>query len=164
MPHKLRKTRKTRGSRTVGYGVTGQHRGVGQRGGHGKAGRRKHLASWVLRYEPDYFTKKGFHSHRQKRVRSINVGELEELEAKLRAQKKMKVQEGLPFLNLIELGYSKLLGSGRIETSFSIEASSYSKFAARKIEEAGGKLKSPSQITLESKEAPIASHSKAKET
>jgi len=38
MPHKLRKTRKMRGSRTHGYGQVGQHRKSGSRGGVGKAG------------------------------------------------------------------------------------------------------------------------------
>jgi large subunit ribosomal protein L15 len=163
MPHKLRKMRKTRGSRTVGWGRTGQHRGRGQKGGR-KVGRRKHLWSWVLRYEPDYFSKHGFYSPQQAQVKAINVGELEELEATLRAQETMKQEQGLPFLNLVELGYSKLLGSGRIEKPYSIEVISYSKTAARKIEEAGGKLKSPRQVNNESREKPIERPSKEKET
>ena len=78
MPTRLRKIRKKRGSRTVGYGRIGQHRGVGQRGGHGKAGRRKHLWSYVLRYEPDYFEKKGFRSPRRLEPNVINVGDIDE--------------------------------------------------------------------------------------
>jgi large subunit ribosomal protein L15 len=163
MPHKLRKTRKTRGSRTVGWGRIGQHRKTGQKGGR-KVGRRKHLWSWVLRYEPDYFDKHGFYSPQATEARVINVGELEELEAKLQSQKKITQQQGLPFLDLIDLGYDKLLGSGRIEKPYSIEVMSYSKTAARKIEEAGGRLKSLSQGGNGSTEEPMERHTKERKT
>jgi large subunit ribosomal protein L15 len=140
MPHKRRKIRKKRGSRTVGYGRVGQHRGVGQRGGHGKAGRRKHLWSYVLRYKPDYFSKKGFYSPQQKKVNVMNVGELEDLATKLSAEKSLDQREEIAFLNLEKLGYNKLLGMGNVAKPFSIKVASYSKSAAQKIEEAGGKI------------------------
>ncbi|MCS7373525.1 MAG: 50S ribosomal protein L15, partial [archaeon GB-1845-036] len=55
-----RKIRKYRGTRTCGYGITGQNRGKGLKGGYGKSGRHKHLWTWVMKYQPDYFGKKGF--------------------------------------------------------------------------------------------------------
>ena len=61
MPHKLRKIRKFRGSRTQGYGRIGQHRDSGSKG-HRKVGRHKHLWSWVVTHEPNYFGKSGFTS------------------------------------------------------------------------------------------------------
>ncbi len=61
MPHSLRKIRKTRGSRTQGYGRIGQHRDRGS-SGYKKVGRHKHLWSYVTTYEPDYFNKSGFTS------------------------------------------------------------------------------------------------------
>lgn len=140
MPHKLRKTRKKRGTRTVGWGTVGQHRGVGQRGGHGKAGRRKHLRSYVLRYEPDYFSKKGFHSSRRKKVNAVNIGKLEELAMGLSAEKGLEERDGMAFLDLDKLGYNKLLGMGNVTKPFSIKVASYSESAAKKVEEAGGKL------------------------
>ncbi len=162
MPHKFRKTRKTRGSRTVGWGRTGQHRKTGQKGGR-KVGRRKHLWTWVLRYEPDYFDKRGFFSPQASVARVINVGEIAELAATLQTQQKIHQEQGLPFLNLNELGYSKLLGSGRIEKPYSIEVMSYSKTAARKIKEAGGRLISPSQVDDGSTEEPAERPMKEKE-
>jgi len=140
MPHKLRKSRKSRGTRTVGYGRTGQHRAVGQRGGHGKAGRRKHLASWVLRYEPDYFKKKGFYSPQHREARMVNVGELEDLARKLSSEEQLEKEDGLSVLDLGFLGYDKLLGLGNIAKPFSVKVASYSASAGRKIEEAGGKI------------------------
>ncbi|MDH5448651.1 MAG: 50S ribosomal protein L15 [Candidatus Bathyarchaeota archaeon] len=140
MPHKLRKTRKKRGTRTVGWGTVGQHRGVGQRGGHGKAGRHKHLWSYVLRYEPDYFSKKGFYSSRRKKVNAVNIGKLEELAMNLSAEKGLEERDGMSLLDLDKLGYDKLLGMGIITKPFSIKVASYSESAAKKVEEAGGKI------------------------
>ena len=139
MPKKLRKTRKKRGTRTVGYGRVGQHRKSGQKGRR-KAGRHKHLWSYVLRYEPDYFNKKGFHQPGQKKVDILNIGELEELVTKLAAKKSLEEKEGVPFLDLDKLGYNKLLGMGNITKPLSIKVESYSKSAARKIKAAGGEL------------------------
>lgn len=138
MPHKLRKTRKRRGTRTVGWGIVGQHRGSGQKG-HRKVGRRKHLWSWVLRYEPDYFSKKGFCS-RRKKVNAVNIGKLEELAMKISAEKGLEERDGMTFLDLDKLGYNKLLGVGNITKPFSIKVASYSQSAAKKVEESGGKL------------------------
>ena len=140
MPHKLRKTRKKRGTRTVGWGTIGQHRGGGQRGGHGKTGRRKHLWSWVLRYDPNYFNKKGFYSPQHEKANVVNIGELEELAMKLSAEKDLEEIDGLFFLDLDKLGYNKLLGMGSLTKPFSIKVASYSESAAKKVEEAGGKL------------------------
>jgi len=71
MPHKLRKTRKMRGSRTVGYGRVGQHRDQGSKG-YRKSGRHKAGWSWVQRYDPDYFGKDGFTSPKSLRQK-VNV-------------------------------------------------------------------------------------------
>ena len=140
MPHKLRKTRKTRGTRTLGWGRVGQHRKTGQKGGHGKAGRHKHLWSYVLRHEPDYFSKKGFYSSRRRKVNVVNVGELEELATKLSAEKELEKKGEMIVLDLDKLGYNKLLGMGNVTKPFSIKVASYSESAAKKVEEAGGKL------------------------
>ena len=48
MPHKARKVRKQRGSRTHGWGQIGQHRSRGGRGGTGKAGLDKHKWTYVI--------------------------------------------------------------------------------------------------------------------
>lgn len=139
MPHKLRKIRQKRGTRTVGYGRVSQHRKSGQKG-YRRAGRHKHLWSYVLRYEPDYFLKKGFHSPRRKTVSAVNVGELEELATKLASETSLSTHDGLTVLDLTKLGYDKLLGTGSIARPFAIKVTSHSKAAAEKVEAAGGKL------------------------
>ncbi|MFQ6068117.1 MAG: uL15m family ribosomal protein [Candidatus Bathyarchaeia archaeon] len=94
----------------------------------------------MLRYEPDYFTKKGFYSSRSKKVNVVNVGNLEDLAMKLSAEKGLNEKDGMSFLDLDKLGYNKLLGMGNITKPFSIKVTSYSESAAKKIEEAGGKI------------------------
>lgn len=144
MPHKLRKTRKMRGSRTHGYGRVGQHRRPSAKNRR-KAGRGKHLWSYVLRYEPDYFGKKGFISlkslRREERV--VNVGELEGIAEKLAAQKKLARRGRKLLLDLEELGYTKLLGTGEVTKPLLVKVGAYSKMAAKKIEAAGGQILQP---------------------
>jgi len=141
MPHRLRKIRKKRGSRTHGWGRVGQHRGGGQRGGHGKAGFKKHKWTYVIKYEPDYFGKKGFTSPKnlKRKVNVINVGVLDELAEKLSMKR-----EGKLFIDLESFGYTKLLGAGKVTKPLIVKAPSCSKSAAEKIREAGG------QVLLES--------------
>ena len=136
MPHKLRKTRKMRGSRTQGYGRVGQHRDSGSKG-HRKAGRHKHLWSYVTTYEPDYFGKHGFTSPKSLKHKEnvINVAKLDEISTKFSVEKESKL-----FIDLTSLGYSKLLGTGKISKALIVNVPSCSKSAAEKIKEAGGQV------------------------
>ena len=141
MPHKLRKIRKTRGSRTQGYGRIGQHRDAGSKGQR-KVGRHKHLWSYVTTYEPDYFGKHGFTSpqslHRNTNV--INLAKLQALSTQLPSQ-----TEGQPTIDLTSLGYAKLLGTGKLTIALTVKVQSASKTAAEKIRKAGGKILTASQ-------------------
>jgi large subunit ribosomal protein L15 len=143
MPHKLRKIRKKRGSRTCGYGRVGQHRKSGSKG-YRKAGRHKHGWTYVIRYEPDYFGKKGFTSPKSLKqiVKAINVGELDEMLEKFQP----KEEEGKIFVDLEKFGVTKLLGAGKISKPIIVKVASCSKSAAEKIKEAGG------QVLVESQE------------
>jgi large subunit ribosomal protein L15 len=142
MPHKLRKIRKKRGSRTQGYGRVGQHRKSGSKGMR-KAGRHKHGWSYVIKYEPEYFGKKGFTSPKslRQKVKVINVGELNGMAEKFKGEEK----EGKIFIDLESLGYTKLLGAGRVTKPLIIKVASCSKSAAEKIKEAGGQVLAEAQ-------------------
>jgi len=137
MPHKLRKIRKFRGTRTVGYGRIGQHRDSGSKGNR-KVGRHKHLWSKIVTTEPNYFGKHGFTSPQSKhRVEStINLHKLDQM---------AKTSE----INLTELGYTKLLGTGKITRALTIQVPSASKTAAQKVQEAGGKVITSTSTTEE---------------
>jgi len=141
LPHKLRKTRRMRGSRTCGWGQIGQHRKGGKKSGK-KTGRHKHGWTYVIKYEPEYFEKRGFTSHKglDKKINAINVGELDELTDRLSAEEKLERKGKKFFLDLEKLGYDKLLGKGKISKPVLVKVESHSEVAAKKIEEAGGEI------------------------
>jgi len=133
MPHKLRKIRKTRGSRTQGYGRIGQHRDSGSKGNR-KVGRHKHLWSKVVTSEPNYFGKHGFTS-----PQSIN-----RRESTLNIQKLTAIAE-TNTVDLTSMGYTKLLGTGKIAKPLTVTVPTCSKLAEEKIVKAGGKVITISQ-------------------
>ncbi|MCL1970956.1 MAG: 50S ribosomal protein L15 [Candidatus Bathyarchaeota archaeon] len=135
MPHKLRKIRKTRGSRTQGYGRIGQHRDAGSKGNR-KVGRHKHLWSKVVAYEPDYFGNHGFTSPQSinKIVNTLNIQRLTEIAE-------------TDTIDLTEMGYTKLLGTGKITKALTVTIPTCSKLAEEKITKAGGKVITTSQAT-----------------
>jgi large subunit ribosomal protein L15 len=48
-------------------------------------------------------------------------------------------------MDLESLGYTKLLGAGKVTKPFVVKVASYSKSAAEKIKEAGGQILTESQ-------------------
>ena len=129
MPGK--KTNKQRGSMTHGWGSKKKHRGAGSRGGVGRAGITKHMRL--------HFKKKGIqvgakgHSTMKqkglkKRVRSINLRELERLIP----------EKGKKEIILREFGYDKVIGTGNIKNPLKVIAKSFSARAVEKIEAAKG--------------------------
>ena len=144
MPHGLRTIRKKRGSRTQGWGRVGQHRRTGSKGRR-NPGRHKALWSYVIKYEPDYFGKHGFTSPKslRQKIRVINVGMLEGMAGKFSVEK----EEGKSFIDLESLGYTKLLGAGKITKRLTVKVASCSATAAEKVKKAGG------QVLMEGQEA-----------
>ena len=124
-----KRTRKMRGKKTFGYGSKKKHRGAGSRGGRGMAGSFKHKKIKILKENPDHYGKTGFKKKNVKKVRTINLKNLDTLAQKLGKEK----------INLTELGYDKVLGTGKISKKLEIEAELFSAKARKKIEEAGGK-------------------------
>jgi large subunit ribosomal protein L15 len=86
----------------------------------------------VVTSEPDYFGKHGFTSPRSlnRTENAINLKQLDQM-----AQ--------TPQVNLTALGYTKLLGTGKITKPLTITVASASKSAAEKIKEAGGEIITP---------------------
>ena len=60
MPTRLRKIRRQRATRYMGWGQVGQHRASGRRGGKGHTGFLKHKWTWTVKYDPSMFGKTGF--------------------------------------------------------------------------------------------------------
>jgi large subunit ribosomal protein L15 len=139
MPTKLKKTRKQRGSRYMGYGQVGQHRKSGGRGGKGKAGGRKHFWIRTVKYEPDRYKNVGFKppSSLRPKPETINVGELKDLALKTIGDYGVK---GGNMLDLASMGINKLLGRGRVDVALNVRVDYATMTAQEKIEAAGGKI------------------------
>jgi len=137
MATRKRKIRRQRGSRTHGWGVSGQHRDSGMQGGRGNAGRFKHKKTNTSHFEKP--GKSGFRNPTTPpQSNIINVGELDHL------VKTMAIKDNkLPInLNLSSLGYNKLLGKGLVKIPLNIQVEKTSKSAAKKITDAGGSITS----------------------
>ncbi len=140
MPHKKRKVRKQRGSRTHGYGRVSQHRGGGQRGGRGKTGSHKHKWTQTVNLPPKLREERGFQPPKGPVVNAINIGKLDEQVERLLEEKTAeKTKEGIT-VNLTQLGYEKLLGGGTVNHPLIVTVKSSSKSAAEKVEKAGGRI------------------------
>jgi len=136
-----RKVRKFRGKRTYGYGSHKKHRGKGSKGGKGKAGLHKHKWSYTVKYAPEHFGKRGFKrpSAVVKEIKAINLKKLDQISEKLLEQKLAEKENDKIKINVLKLGYKKVLGSGKLTKPLIIEAKYFSKQAIKKIEEAKGK-------------------------
>ncbi|MCD6278897.1 MAG: uL15 family ribosomal protein [Desulfurococcales archaeon] len=137
-----RKSRYMRGSRTHGYGSIGQHRKSGSRGGKGAAGLHKHKWSWIVKYFPDWFGKHGFTRPVTLRaeVRSINVGELDEIIGELKLRGELKSEGDTYVIDLSALGINKLLGRGHVKEKIKVVVYAATEKAINKIREAGGEV------------------------
>lgn len=137
MPHRFRKIRKLRGSRSHGWGVR-QHKGKGSHGGFGRAQGHKGKWTYTVKYEPDRYGKHGFKSHTNVEIITINVGELDELTNRLLAEGNAVKEDKLCVIDLAKLGIGKLLGSGSVKHQLKVKVKAHSQLAAKKIEDAQG--------------------------
>jgi large subunit ribosomal protein L15 len=145
MATRLRKSRRQRGTRFCGWGQIGQHRASGSRGGVGNAGKHKHFFMRTNKEEPDHFGHEQFHALRKSDVsRWVNLRDLNQL---LRYSK--SGEDGKTVLDLGELGYEKLLGSGMVEAVITIKVKQASKSAKDKITEAGGEVLTLNELNKE---------------
>ncbi|MFW9780020.1 MAG: uL15 family ribosomal protein [Candidatus Heimdallarchaeota archaeon] len=134
-----KKIKKQRGSRTYGYGrVSGGHRKSGSRGGVGKAGSKGHHR--IGKISAIIESQKGFSPPKRLPSRTINVGIIEEqLESWLSSNQAVKDGQAIK-VDVTQLGYSKVLGSGRVNTPIHLYTSKITSRAQTKIEAVGGKI------------------------
>lgn len=139
---KQKKIFKKRGQRSPGRGHHKRSRGGGSRGGRGNAGLSKHKKFRAIKYMPDHFGKKGFKRPQKmiKKPKPINLKDLDKKVEELLKEKKIKEDKSGIKVNLTELGYDKLLGTGKIKHKLIIEGKYFSQNAKKKIEESKGKV------------------------
>jgi large subunit ribosomal protein L15 len=122
------------------------------RGGSGITGRYRHKRSRLIRTGEfsnlHYAGKKGFNSLSNMRPhgRTLNLWQLSNLADKLVAEKKTPAGEKI-VLDLKELGFKKLLGTGSISRPVQVKIDQCSEGALKKIREAGGEAVLATQAT-----------------
>merc|ERR1712098_193133 len=112
-------------------------------GGRGLAGGQHHHRTNMDKYHPGYFGKVGMrYFHKQGNHSWKPVINLDKLWSLIPAEKRdeylvSKKGDTIPVLDLLPLGYSKVLGKGRLpEVPLVVRARWFSKEAERKITEA----------------------------
>ncbi len=137
-----KRVRKQRGYRTHGWGITRPHRGSGMRGGVGNAGPKSHHKLLVIIGKRPPIGKRGFIVPPSvvEDVPTINVSHLEAMLPTLLKEGSATQKANVYQINLIELGYSKLLAQGSVSAPMNITVKYASKRAISKVKAAGGKV------------------------
>ena len=153
MATRLRKTRKLRGGRHMGWGQVGQHRSFGHKGGLGRSGHLKHLWSTVIKEDQDHFGHESTHRPASVSIitkKWVNVRDLDDLFAKVG-----KSENSKNILDLTSLQIDKLLGGGKITNAYSIKVKYASISAQEKVKQAGGEVTLPVQKINKNTEVPL---------
>mmetsp|Transcript_6057 Transcript_6057/g.10015 ORF Transcript_6057/g.10015 Transcript_6057/m.10015 type:complete len:148 (+) Transcript_6057:87-530(+) len=142
MPTRTHKCRKKRGHRKMGYGRIGNHHK--HPGGRGMSGSKHHHRTWVNRWHPGYFGKRGMrHFHVLKNrtwCPAINVNEIWRLVPDAMKKEVLAAKGKAPLVDIVEAGYSKVIGKGRIpQQPIVVRARYFSKTAQDKIRSVGGR-------------------------
>lgn len=142
--NRRKKNVKQRGSTTHGWGSMKKHRGAGNRGGRGMAGsgkRADHKKQSIFKeYGTSYFGRRGFNLPMRKKMRSVNVSDLEAGLPNLISKNLIKEENKKYVIDLKQLGYDKLLGGGKITKPFIITADFASQKAVERVKKAGGEV------------------------
>jgi len=111
-------------------------------GGHGRAGRLRHKKSALIRYGSE--AKKRLLPRLGRDERFVtNVGQLGDMLVNPDCSHAVSEREGKKLLDLGTLGYTKLLGSGKVQVPILVKIEKFSKSALAKIEAAGGQIEKP---------------------
>ena len=136
MATRLRKTRRLRGGRHMGWGQVGQHRASGHKGGLGVTGFQKHHYSSLLKDEPDHYGHESTSPpHPNITKKWASVRDLDDLFTKFG-----KEEGGKKVVDLESAGYEKLLGGGKITNGYSVKVQQFTTSAEEKLKSVGGEI------------------------
>ena len=136
MATRLRKTRRLRGGRHMGWGQVGQHRASGHKGGLGVTGFQKHHYSSLLKDEPDHYGHESSSPpHPNITKKWASVRDLDDLFIKFG-----KDEGGKKVVDLESAGYEKLLGGGKITNAYSVKIDNFTASAEEKLKAVGGEI------------------------
>lgn len=131
-----------RGSSSHGWGAKKKHRGAGHRGGRGNAGSGKRGDAKKPSYWRDTkrVGKSGFTSKSALITKTITVQDLDRSAERLLLQKKATREGKAIVIDLLALGYHKLLGTGTTSKQFSLSIEQATPRAVEKINACGGSV------------------------
>ena len=136
MATRLRKTRRLRGGRNMGWGQVGQHRASGHKGGLGVAGMMKHHYSTLLKEDPNHFGHDSTHPpHPNITKKWASVRDLDDLFSKFG-----KEEGGKKIIDLAKAGFDKLLGGGKASNAYTVKVNQFTATAQEKIKSIGGEV------------------------
>ena len=136
MATRLRKTRRLRGGRHMGWGQVGQHRASGHKGGLGVTGFQKHHYSSLLKDEPDHYGHESTSPPHPNITKKWASGrDLDDLFTKFG-----KEEGGKKIVDLESAGYDKLLGGGNISNAYSVKIENFTASAEEKLKAVGGEI------------------------
>ena len=147
MATRLRKTRRLRGGRHMGWGQVAQHRASGHKGGLGVTGFQKHHYSSLLKDEPDHYGHESSSPpHPNITKKWASVRDLDDLFTKFG-----KEEGGKKVVDLESAGYEKLLGGGKITNAYSVKVGNFTASAEEKLKAVGGEIlqSKPEEKTVE---------------
>ncbi|MGM5480940.1 MAG: uL15m family ribosomal protein [Nanobdellota archaeon] len=141
-----KKNSRHRGSWTSGHGEKKKRRGAGHRGGRGNAGSGKRGDAkkpyfWKIKR---VFGKHGFKNPTTKDVKTVTIAKLNTDIEKMASSGVASKSGDKYSLDLGKLGVKKLLGTGTPAFSFDLTVESATAGAIKKIESAGGTVKTAS--------------------
>tara|TARA_Y100000310_G_scaffold328777_1_gene397457 strand:- start:220 stop:642 length:423 start_codon:yes stop_codon:yes gene_type:complete len=129
-----RKNKKQRGYSSHGWGHKKKHRGAGSRGGKGNAGSGKRAdtkkPTIINLHGTVDLAKRGFVRPNLKKIETIGLRDLD-----LIIERK-----NLNEIDLNKIGYSKLLGTGKLSKAVKITVKMASAKAIEKVKSAGGEV------------------------
>jgi large subunit ribosomal protein L15 len=104
------------------------------------AGTHKGKWTWVIKYAPDYFGRRGFDVPEEVKdvYETINIGELDEIAEELVAKGIAREVDGRIEVDVTALNVEKVLGAGKVTRALVVKAPRFSSLAVKKITEAGG--------------------------
>jgi large subunit ribosomal protein L15 len=155
--NKRSKNSRHRGTWTHGWGEKKKHRHAGSRGGRGNAGsgKRADQNKPSIETNKQYFGKFGFVRHGvESKVKTINVGLIQEILATLEGQKIAVKQANGYAVDLTKTDFNKLLGGGDVTVSLHITVDQAVDTAVEKVQAAGGSVKILSPKEEESADEP----------
>lgn len=141
---KRKKNSRQRATTTHGWGSMKKHRGAGNRGGRGNAGSGKRGDAKKPTFRVKLKRELGRHGFSNAAGRTVfkpvNIYYIENSFETLLAQKYITENKGIYVLDVADIGFNKLLATGKVSRKYEITVGYASEKAIEKIEAAKGKV------------------------